>query len=863
MKPFLFLLLLLFPLWNYAQISDSFNDADLQHLPPWTGTLHRFRVNAAGQLQLNDTTADTAWLSTPFRPPYSAEWQLWVKTTFSPSSKNYVRFYLISDCTRLSKMQNGYFLQLGETGTHDAITLFKKTGNNLSVICRGAEGEIAKPFAVRIKVTRNTSGKWTLYTDKNGGNHFTKEAEGKDQFFPKAGFLGLFCRYTSSYAKKIYFDDIYAGPPIIDTLPPVLDSLWVINHTTLSLFFNESLDSFSVFQKNHYVLQPPAGTLSGIQLSKDHKTIRLLFSKPFQRNRLYKLTVSEIADINGNKQTTQSMTFRYIQPEWGDVVFNEIMADPTPVVGLPPEEYLELFNRDTLPLNLKGWQLVLGKSVRTFNTVILPAKGFLIVCKDNAADDLARYGKTYGFSRFSLTNSGEQLQLFDDKGELIHAVQYNTGWYNNESKAKGGWSLEQINPDNICSSSDNWTASIASSGGTPGAKNSVYSSRLSRPNVSALVVRDNHTLLLSFSQRMDSSALKEKTNYSVTPGSLSPEQINTFDKDRQIIITLRPAIDTAMVYSLVLSAKLKNCAGVTMQKDTAVRFGIPQQAKRRDVVINEVLFYPLEGGSDYVELYNRSNKIIDLSDLILGTVKHVPPNLPDSLFYTICMNQKLFFPGDYMVLTASPEKVKNQYQTLHPHAFLKVYPFPQLRKDRGSVLLYRQLDKIDAFDYSEKMQYPLLNYTQGVALERVSPEAPTNHRDNWHSAAESVGFGTPGYRNSQSAPLFNDSVAGDVTIKPEIFSPDNDGYQDVLHIYYRFKTTENTITIQIFNRAGQCVRHLINNEYAGTEGVFSWNGLQDDGIKAPVGIYILYFQVFDGKGHVSRFKKTAVLAAKL
>ena len=861
MKPFLFLLLL-FPLWSTAQISDSFNSPDLQQPLPWTGTLNRFRVNDAHQLQLNDTVADTAWLSTPFQVPRSAEWQFWVKTDFSPSSKNYIRFYLIADCTQLSKMTNGYFLQLGEKGTHDAITLFHQTDTTLKTVCRGTDGEIARPFALRIKVTCDSSGNWTLYSDKTGGNHFEKEATGKDRQILKTGSLGIFCRYTVSYARKVFFDDLYAGPLVFDTIPPVIDSVVVSGDRTLFLYFNETLDRLSVVQKAKFRLQPAAGNLSEVILSDNKKKIELRFSEPFRRNTLYRLSVSGIADVSGNIMPRQTRMFRYVKPEFGDVVFNEIMADPTPVVGLPPVEYLELFNRDTIDLNLKGWQLVLGKSVRTFDTVTLPARGYIIVCKTDAVNALAGYGKTYGFSRFSLINSGEELQLFDCAGTLIHAVRYTTDWYGDASKAKGGWSLEQINPDNICSAADNWRASEDPRGGTPGKQNSVYRDLIFHPEVTALFVPDNQTVQLLFSQRMDTSTLKNPENYSVVPNTIRIKRLRVSDENRQVTLSFYPAIDTATAYSLNLSEKLKNCAGVEIQ-DTSLRFGIPQPAKKMDVVINEVLFYPLDGGSDYVELYNRSNKIIDLSDLLLGTVKHVPPNPPDSLFYTICLQQKLFFPGDYMVLTASPEKVKSQYRIKNPSAFLKVLPFPKLKKDKGSVLLYRQLCKIDAFDYTEKMQYPLLNYTQGVALERVCPDGSTNDRDNWHSAAESAGFGTPGYRNSQTAPSLKDSIAGEVTIKPEIFSPDNDGYQDLLHIYYRFETSGNTLTIQIFNRSGQCVRHLANNEYTGTQGVFAWNGLQDDGTKAPVGIYVLYFQVFDSKGHVSRFKKTAVLAAKL
>jgi hypothetical protein len=442
-------------------------------------------------------------------------------------------------------------------------------------------------------------------------------------------------------------------------------------------------------------------------------------------------------------------------------------------------------------------------------------------------------------------------------------VQYDKSWYGDNAKANGGWSLEQINPENTCSGADNWEAADNNVGGTPGEKNSVYSTQVILPEISTLQIPDGHTIELSFTQKMDSSGLVNPDFYSVSPNAGQINKTMISSNHKRIMLTFSADFDTATIYTLTVSGNIQNCMGKAMAGDTAVRFGLPQTVNNGDVVINEVLFYPLQGGADYVELYNRSHKTVDLSSLILGTVKKSPPNPPDSLFYDITFDQILLLPGDYVLLTSSPQKVKTQYVTKNPKAFLQVVPFPVLNKDEGSILLYRQLHKIDAFDYSEKMQYPLLNYTQGVALERVSVDGKTSDPNNWHSAAENVGFGTPGYRNSQSVSVNPDSIRGEIDIDPEIFSPDNDGYQDVLHIKYKFETAGNTMTINIFSSSGQLVRRLINNEYVGTDGVVSWNGLKDDGTKALVGIYVLYIKVFDQKGKVMQFKKTAVLAAKL
>ncbi|MDZ7651003.1 MAG: hypothetical protein U5K54_29870 [Cytophagales bacterium] len=43
-------------------------------------------------------------------------------------------------------------------------------------------------------------------------------------------------------------------------------------------------------------------------------------------------------------------------------------------------------------------------------------------------------------------------------GQLIDSVNYKTNWYRNDDKQEGGWSLELIDPNNICGDETNWSA---------------------------------------------------------------------------------------------------------------------------------------------------------------------------------------------------------------------------------------------------------------------------------------------------------------------------------------------------------------------------------------------------------------------
>ena len=154
---------------------------------------------------------------------------------------------------------------------------------------------------------------------------------------------------------------------------------------------------------------------------------------------------------------------------------------------------------------------------------------------------------------------------------------------------------------------------------------------------------------------------------------------------------------------------------------------------------------------------------------------------------------------------------------------------------------------IDRFDYSEEMHYRMLKSTDGVSLERIHPDGETQNANNWKSASAEAGFATPGYRNSQYSDFeLNNEL---FSVEPQIFSPDGDGYDDYIECCCLFNQNDCRVTIRIFNRKGQRVRLLVNNEPVGTNDCFIWDGVTDDGISAPSGFYVVQmnYWTLDGK----------------
>jgi Lamin Tail Domain len=158
-----------------------------------------------------------------------------------------------------------------------------------------------------------------------------------------------------------------------------------------------------------------------------------------------------------------------------DVVIDEIMADPTPVVSLPNNEWIELKNISANPINLQSWRIgdASGQSGPMPNFILQP-DSFVIVCTGSAVAALQAYGRVISVTSFpSLDNDGDQLFLKSNTGLTIHGVNYSSSWYQNAVKSDGGWTLEMIDTKNPCAGINNWKASTDIKGGSPGIKNSV------------------------------------------------------------------------------------------------------------------------------------------------------------------------------------------------------------------------------------------------------------------------------------------------------------------------------------------------------------------------------------------------------
>lgn len=281
----------------------------------------------------------------------------------------------------------------------------------------------------------------------------------------------------------------------------------------------------------------------------------------------------------------------------------------------------------------------------------------------------------------------------------------------------------------------------------------------------------------------------------------------------------------------------------------------PVVVEQGDVLINEVLFNPVDDGADYVELYNYSDKQIPLNKLFLASRDK---DMELTQVYVVTSEKVALESQSYLALTKDTSGVFPYFNIECTACFWQMDKFPSYNNDEDYVvLLNNDLEIIDEFHYTEDLHLPLFYDVEGIALERISFSEETNNEDNWHSASTNSGGGTPGYENSQSDTEIGDNIS--VSFQPQAISPNGDGYNDTYSISIQLEGNGYFANIWIFDLLGRKIVQLADNFALGTSDEIIWNGQDENGNRIKIGGYVVFAEIFDLNGNVKRFKDGVVL----
>lgn len=862
-----FVSLLLFISVANAQFTDNFSDGDFSANPAWSGNTGDWTVNASLQLQSNNTVANSNfYLSTASTLSNTAQWEFWCQITFNPSSANYIDVYLTASAADVTQNSTtGYFVKIGNTS--DEISLYRKNANGTStLLIDGADGILnTSNNVMKIKVIRDASNQWTLFRDLSGtGNGYVSEGSATDATFNTSSFFGVWIHQsTASFFQSHFFDDFEVKPYVPDLTPPVIQSIVATSANSVDVLLNEPVSLSSSQTLSNYSVNNGVGIpASAIRDVSNNGLVHLSFANNFPNGVNCTITVNGVQDLSGNSIINGTGTFSYYAAQRYDIVIDELMADPTPQIGLPNNEWIELKNTTTFPINLQGWGISDATSTSgPLPNFILQPDSFLIVCTGSAVAAMSAFGTTLSVTSFpSLDNESDNISIKDAAGKTIHAVNYDISWYQNELKKEGGWTLEMIDTKSPCSGSSNWRASINTAGGTPGKKNSIdaVNNDANAPKLKRAYTTDNVTIILVFDEPVDSVKGATISNYSIDGGlsiinaTTLPPLFNTV----QLKVSSPITVNTVYTVTVI---NITDCKNNTIGSSNKAKFGLAVDAAAGDIVINEILFNPRIGGYDYVEFYNKSNKIFDASKLFIANRNS--SNVISSIKALAATSWQIF-PGDYIVVTESPDNIALNYLVQNPDWVLTVSSMPSFPDDNGYVVLLNFQGEItDEVAYFDDWHFKLIDNDEGVSLERIDPDGVSQNFSNWHSAASTAGYGTPTYKNSQYK-LVN-SIDATLDVTPKVFSPDNDGRDDIATIQYKVTEPGFVANITIFDAAGRPVRNLVRSGTLGLTGYWNWDGLDDKGLKLPVGTYIIFTEIFNLRGKKEKFKNAIVLARKL
>lgn len=822
-----------------------------------------FAVNA-GELQLAAAAAGTSALLVQGNIPDSVVWNLRFRLNFDPSTQNYLRIYLMADQPSLS-LANGYFLEIGETGSLDALRLFRQDAGVRTLLATGQAALVADNPNITLRVKRTVAGEWTVEAAPvsaalqfqfavSDGTY----AGGPDRFF------GFQCVYTSSNTGNFFFDDIAILPDVPDQVPPVLLHASAPNDQQVLLVFNEDLDPVTAEVTANYQISNGAGTPESAVLQSDQKSVVLSLDPPLQTGN-YTVQTSGIEDIAGNSSGTQTFDFQYTLIEAAaafDIIINEIMSDPGPSAGLPEVEYLELYNRSgkiielaTLRVSDGGGtpQALPAHLMYPETYVVLTASANVAVLRPIAGDTVL----AGPLSASALNNDGDVITLSTAAGSTIDQVAYSISWHTEDGKDDGGWSLERINPDLPCLDRVNWRSCPILPGGTPGAQNAGFeaTSDTQSPQLLLATPEGNHIITLVFNEGLDETTVLTPSAFQLVPArtiaSITPTQ-----NRNELLMTLSDPLQPMVVYSILPQPSIRDCAGNPVAIQDTVFTGLAEKPAPGDIVINEVLFNPPTGGSRYVELLNRSNKIFQWSEFFIA-------NFNGGADVEAVTATQLLFPGKYHVFTSDRNFVLNRFQNIRPLDVI-TQTLPSLSDDSDNFTLYWAKDgqtvTLDSLNYSDDWHNALYSTSDrdGVALERIREGGLTNDPANWTSAApvKTGAPGTPTLPNSQRLGPAGPAADDLITLPGERLSPDDDGYEDFLEIQYHLPQEGYAATMSIFDASGIPVRRLLRQELIGTEGNLRWDGDGDDGLRVRPGIYVLFLEIFSPEGVVKNFKRS-------
>jgi len=547
----------------------------------------------------------------------------------------------------------------------------------------------------------------------------------------------------------------------------------------------------------------------------------------------------------------------------GQVILTEVMFDADTLES--HNEFVEFYNAGQEAISLEQWQLGDGTEfdflIDAGYGLTLDPQQFALVLDPSYFENSTTYDTLIppealiltiedgSFGSYGWSNTvSEPVTLISANGDTVQNYSYSL---NNLP----GFSDEKIilNGDN---SSINWSNSFRFRG-SPGNSNSVMASQIDLA-VDSLWIEP--AFPLSGSEFNFLCILTNRGIENIFQINLAVYHDLDFDfqLDPEEII-LQEQLEEQLVHgdtsqcSWILSALPAGDHQIGIQASTAgddhlennkAHLSVRIESTGSPLVINEIMYQPAANKPEWVELFNKSSSPVNMQNWYFA----------DSRDSIILANDEKWIDAAGFKVVCEDSSLMEDFG-LTAQEILVSSSFPSLNNDYDDLkLLSFSKRLVDQVIYSDSWMQR--ETEAGISLERIHPEISSSLAENWAACTVSGGA-TPGRRNSiyVQKPVENTLLS----INPNPFSPDGDGFEDFTIFEYHLPFATGYLSIDIFDTAGRRIRTLLVQQPVGSTGNFIWDGKDDHGRISRIGLYIVLFRISAVGDSYQEIKKTLVL----
>ncbi len=454
---------------------------------------------------------------------------------------------------------------------------------------------------------------------------------------------------------------------------------------------------------------------------------------------LRELNALAVVKFTSDQDTTNNFMWSNLEFSYPTkcLIVNEIMYAPQS----PEPEWVELYNTSGDTIDLNGFTLSDNsgtKAVIANADFLFPPASYVVVAHDSGffSIHLGIHDKVLITKIPSLNNTGDVVAIHDASGDLIDSVDYSPSWGGNI----GGKSLERILPTGDSNDPQNFETCTDSNKSTPTKINSVT------PRNFDLAIGT-----ISYSPCPIQSGESITISASIINRGLRPSGIATiiffYDKNGDGTCDAGEAIDSTQISpmapgdSTMVSFMARNLLFGSYRFGIYINYYDDEQMSNNmkvisvsvglspaSIVINEIMYAPKSPEQEWIELYNTSDTVVDLSNFKIethGGLKKIAAGsvIAPEGFAVICNDSSVS-------------------QLHYPVKNLIVQSTPSLSNDGDWLVLYDNLGNLlDSMNY-----VPSYGGANGKSLERVDCFSG-NDSTNWHESVDSTGA-TPGMINS-------------------------------------------------------------------------------------------------------------------